>query len=114
VDENTLMMTAEERDALGRSALDWCLHCFDTGREPRIYASSVVHMSIPKAAGMLGLGHASVQVIPVNASLEMDVAALDGQLEADAAAGRLPVCVVGTAGDVNTGGIDPLESVAST
>src|SRR5690606_13512946 len=38
--------------------------------------------------------------------------ALDRQLREDRAAGHLPVCVVGTAGDVNTGAIDPLESIA--
>jgi aromatic-L-amino-acid decarboxylase len=82
------------------------------GRDPRIYASRMAHLSIPKAAGLLGLGHDSVQAIPVNASFEMEVTALDHRLEADRAAGCLPVCVVGTAGEVNTGAIDPLASIA--
>jgi aromatic-L-amino-acid/L-tryptophan decarboxylase len=82
------------------------------GKEPRIYASSMVHMSIAKAAGLLGLGRDSVHTVAVTAAFEMDAALLDEQLRADRAAGRLPVCVVGTAGDVNTGAIDPLDALA--
>lgn len=82
------------------------------GREPRIYASSMAHMSIPKAAGLLGLGRDSVHAIPVDSAYEMDAAALDDRLRADRDARRLPVCVVGTAGDVNTGAIDPLDAIA--
>lgn len=82
------------------------------GRQPRIYASRMVHMSVPKAAGLLGLGEECLHHVPVSTSFEMDVAALDRQLSVDRAAGILPVCVVGTAGDVNTGAIDPLETIA--
>jgi glutamate/tyrosine decarboxylase-like PLP-dependent enzyme len=82
------------------------------GDRPRIYASSMAHMSLPKAAGLLGLGRDSVRTVPVNTVFEMDAAALDTCLQEDRAAGRLPVCVVGTAGDVNTGAIDPLDTIA--
>lgn len=82
------------------------------GKEPRIYLSAMAHMSIPKAAGLLGLGRASTHTIPVDAAFRMDVAALDRALAEDRAAGRLPICVVGTAGDVNTGAIDPLDGIA--
>jgi aromatic-L-amino-acid decarboxylase len=82
------------------------------GREARIYASPMVHMSIPKAAGMLGIGEASVRHVGMNAAFELDPEDLDRRLAADRAAGCLPVCVVATAGDVNTGAIDPLEAIA--
>jgi glutamate/tyrosine decarboxylase-like PLP-dependent enzyme len=80
--------------------------------QARIYASSMVHMSIPKAASLLGLGRASVRYIPVTDTFEMDAASLDRQLGADRAERRVPICVVGTAGDVNTGAIDPLDEIA--
>jgi aromatic-L-amino-acid/L-tryptophan decarboxylase len=82
------------------------------GGEPRVYASPMVHMSIPKAAGMLGIGEASVRQLRMNASFELDPEDLERQLVADRAAGCLPVCVVASAGDVNTGAIDPLEAIA--
>ena len=42
----------------------------------------------------------------------MNVRALASQIDMDRAAGFLPVCVVATAGDVNTGAIDPLDAIA--
>ena len=36
-----------------------------------IYASSEVHMSIPRAAALLGLGHAGVHEVPVDAAFRM-------------------------------------------
>jgi aromatic-L-amino-acid/L-tryptophan decarboxylase len=79
---------------------------------PRIYASSMTHMSIGKAASMLGIGKEAIVTLPVNAAFQMDAAAVASQVEADRAAGHHPVCVVATAGDVNTGAIDPLDAIA--
>ena len=42
----------------------------------------------------------------------MDVAALRRQIEADVAAGDVPFMVVGTAGSVSTGAVDPLPEIA--
>jgi aromatic-L-amino-acid/L-tryptophan decarboxylase len=80
--------------------------------KPRIYASAVTHMSIGKAASMLGVGRDAIVTLPVTASFQMDVDALSTQVRADRAAGFHPVCVVATAGDVNTGAIDPLDEIA--
>ena len=43
----------------------------------------------------------------------MDVAALRRQIDADAAAGDVPCMVVGTAGSVSTGAVDPLPDIAA-
>ena len=80
--------------------------------KPRIYTTAMTHMSIPKAASMLGVGKDAIVTLPVNAAFQMDVDALSAQVDADRAAGHLPVCVVATAGDVNTGAIDPLGAIA--
>jgi aromatic-L-amino-acid/L-tryptophan decarboxylase len=80
--------------------------------KPCIYTSAMTHMSIGKAASMLGVGRDAIVVLPVNSAFQMDANALDAQISSDRAAGHHPVCVVATAGDVNTGAIDPLDSVA--
>jgi len=80
--------------------------------KPRIYTSAMTHMSIAKAAAMLGVGRDAVVIVPVTDMFQMNVDALALQINVDRAAGFLPVCVVATAGDVNTGAIDPLEAIA--
>lgn len=79
---------------------------------PIIYAASTVHMSIPKAAAMLGVGRDAIRNLPVDAEFRLDVSALDRAITEDRAAGRLPICVVASAGDVNTGAIDRLDDIA--
>jgi len=80
--------------------------------KPRIYTSSMTHMSIGKAASMLGIGKDAVVTLPADAAFQMDVAALSAQVERDRRDGFHPVCVIATAGDVNTGAIDPLDAIA--
>lgn len=80
--------------------------------KPRVYASAMTHMSIPKAAAMLGIGRDAVQLIPVDREFRMDVAELKRRIVADRAFGFRPFCVVANAGEVNTGAIDPLEAIA--
>ena len=79
---------------------------------PRIYTSEMTHMSMPKAASMLGVGKEAIVRIPVDEQLRMQPEPLTRQIAADRAAGLHPVCVVATAGDVNTGAIDPLDAIA--
>jgi glutamate/tyrosine decarboxylase-like PLP-dependent enzyme len=80
--------------------------------EPVVYASDLVHMSIPKAAAMAGLGRDVVRRVPVDASRRMDTEALARAIDDDRRSGRVPVCVVANAGDVNTGVVDPLDRIA--
>jgi glutamate/tyrosine decarboxylase-like PLP-dependent enzyme len=79
---------------------------------PRIYTSEMTHMSMPKAASMLGIGKDAIVRVPVDRDLRMDPVALQRQIDSDRASGFHPVCVVATAGDVNTGAIDPLDAIA--
>ena len=80
--------------------------------EPVVYASELVHMSIPRAAAMLGLGRDAVRQIPVDGDCRLQLAVLEEAIAEDRRAGRLPVCVVVNAGDVNTGAVDPIEAAA--
>jgi len=77
----------------------------------RVYASVETHTWIQKAADMTGLGTASIRWIPTDAALRMDAAALRRQIDADVAAGDVPAVVVGTAGSVSTGAVDPLPAI---
>jgi aromatic-L-amino-acid decarboxylase len=79
---------------------------------PRIYTSRMTHMSIAKGAAMLGLGTDAIVPIDVDARFRMDARVLADQIAADRVAGFHPVCAVATAGDVNTGAIDPLDAIA--
>ncbi|HXG88728.1 MAG TPA: aminotransferase class I/II-fold pyridoxal phosphate-dependent enzyme [Vicinamibacterales bacterium] len=80
---------------------------------PRIYTSAMTHMSIGKSAALLGIGRDAIRTVPVDANFRVRVDALREMLRADRAAGDLPVCVVGNAGEVNTGAIDPLDDLAT-
>ena len=84
----------------------------DGGRRLRVYASIETHTWIHKAADCSGLGTASIRWIATDKKLRMDVDALRRQIEADIAAGDVPCLVVGTAGSVSTGAVDPLPRIA--
>jgi aromatic-L-amino-acid decarboxylase len=83
----------------------------DFGRVLRVYASAETHTWIQKATDLGGLGTSSIRWIPTDRRLRMDVAALRRQIEADRAGGDLPCIVVGTAGSVSTGAVDPLRAI---
>jgi len=78
-----------------------------------VYASSEVHMSIPKAMVVLGLGRKRLRLISTDESWRMSLPHLREAVAADRAAGLEPFAVVATSGTVNTGSIDPLEQIAA-
>lgn len=83
------------------------------GRRLVVYASTEVHTWLQKGADIGGLGIDSVRGVPVDASRAMDVSALVRQIGEDRERGLQPAVVVGTAGSVSTGAIDPLPELAS-
>jgi glutamate/tyrosine decarboxylase-like PLP-dependent enzyme len=85
----------------------------DTGHKLRVYGSTEVHTWIQKAADLSGLGTASIRWIATDHKQRMNVEALRGQIEADRAEGDMPCLVVGTAGTVSTGAIDPLPEISA-
>ena len=82
------------------------------GAPATIYASDQVHLSIPKAADILGLGRGQVRAVPTDERFRVDVRLLRERVEADERAGLRPFCVVASAGTVSTGAVDPLDEVA--
>jgi glutamate/tyrosine decarboxylase-like PLP-dependent enzyme len=79
----------------------------------RIYVSSETHTWIEKAADILGLGSDAIRWIPADREQRIDTVELRRQIETDAQAGDLPFLVVGAAGTVSTGAIDPLRELAA-
>jgi len=77
-----------------------------------MYASAQVHMSIPKAADMLGFGRDQVRLIACDDQFRLNVKLLRERIAADLQAGSKPFCIVGSAGTTNTGAVDPLLEIA--
>ncbi len=77
-----------------------------------LYASDQVHLSIPKAADLLGLGREQVRAVPSDEGFRVDVRSLRERVGADINNGLRPFCVVASAGTVSTGAVDPLNEVA--
>jgi len=78
-----------------------------------LYGSAETHTWIQKAADLFGFGTDAIRWIPADAQQRMSVAALRSAIEADRRAGLQPFLVVGTAGSVSTGAIDPLDEIAA-
>ena len=76
-----------------------------------IYVSDQVHMSIPKAADVLGLGQKSVRVIPADGRFCFDPIALDQAIKSDRQNNLKPFCVVASAGTAASGALDPLAEI---
>jgi glutamate/tyrosine decarboxylase-like PLP-dependent enzyme len=79
----------------------------------RVYVSAETHTWIQKAVDLGGLGTDAVRWIPTDAELRINIAALRQTIQADRAAGDTPCLVVGTAGSVSTGVVDPLRDIAA-
>jgi glutamate/tyrosine decarboxylase-like PLP-dependent enzyme len=85
---------------------------WNAGPPMTLYASDQVHLSVPKAADILGVGRGQVRVVPSDEDFRVDVRALRALIESDAARGLRPFCVVASAGTVSSGAVDPLRDVA--
>lgn len=77
-----------------------------------VYASVEVHSCNQKAVELLGLGKKSLRLIPVREDFTIDLSSLEEALAADRAAGMRPICIIGSAGTVNTGAVDDLNALA--
>lgn len=77
-----------------------------------VYASRETHTWIEKAIDMSGFPADALRSIAADDSGRLELDDLKGRLAADRRDGRIPVAVVGNAGTVSTGAIDPLPAMA--
>jgi aromatic-L-amino-acid/L-tryptophan decarboxylase len=82
------------------------------GGRPVVYASTESHHSLDKSAGLLGIGRKALRRVPVTDRLQMDLVRLEQAIQEDRGAGRLPFCVVATAGTTSSGIVDDLVAIA--
>lgn len=78
----------------------------------RVYCSEEAHMSVEKAAILLGLGLDHVARVPSDRNYRMDTAALREAVKEDRRAGRKPFAVVATLGTTAANGVDPMHEIA--
>lgn len=83
------------------------------GRALKVYGSTETHTWIQKAADLSGLGTDAVRWVQTDDHQRIDVSALRSEIKRDHADGHHPFMVVGTAGTVSTGAVDPLAEIAS-
>ncbi len=78
-------------------------------KQPLLYCTTETHHSIIKAARTTGLGMGAVRPVPLNSMQQMNMQALEDQLQQDISAGHQPFLLVVTAGATGTGAIDDLK-----
>src|SRR3982750_191712 len=75
-----------------------------------VYASTETHTWIQKAADLAGLGTEAIHWID---GQRMDLHKLHARYQRDRDEGYQPFLVVGSAGTVSTGAVDPLPDIAA-
>jgi aromatic-L-amino-acid/L-tryptophan decarboxylase len=76
------------------------------------YTSRDCHIAWLKIAHQAGVGRSALRLVDTDGRGRMDPGALRRTIDADRAAGAVPVMVVGTAGTTGAGMIDPLQACA--
>jgi aromatic-L-amino-acid/L-tryptophan decarboxylase len=85
----------------------------DASKRLLVYASSETHTWIQKAADLFGLGTDAIRWIRVDSDQKILVDVLENQIQEDKKNGYLPFMIIGNAGTVGTGAIDPLEQISA-
>ena len=84
-----------------------------SGQPPLVvYASDQVHSCVDKAVDLLGIGTRHLRKLESDERFRLRLDRLEEALARDRREGLRPAIVVGNAGTVNTGAIDPLEEIA--
>ncbi|HEY1404416.1 MAG TPA: aminotransferase class V-fold PLP-dependent enzyme [Pyrinomonadaceae bacterium] len=105
--------SGSDEDACAGRALDVSQRgLWHAARPATIYVSDQAHMSIVKAADILGLGREQVSVVESDENFRMDARRLRERIERDVRDNFQPCCVVASAGAVGTGAVDPLKEIA--
>ncbi len=77
-----------------------------------LYTSDEVHSSIDKAVSVLGIGTDYLRHIPTDDQFRIRLDVLEKAVAEDRQAGLQPFCVIGNAGTVTTGAIDPIGELS--
>jgi len=75
------------------------------------YVPAEAHSCVQRGLELLGFGSAAMRGVPLDAG-RLDSDELRAAMAADRANGYVPALLVGSAGTVNTGAIDPLDDLA--
>src|SRR5688500_892422 len=75
------------------------------------YVPAEAHSCVRRALELLGLGSGAMREVPLEGG-RLDRDTLHASIAADRASGALPALLVGSAGTVNAGTIDPLDALA--
>lgn len=78
-----------------------------------VYASEQAHMSIAKAVALLGIGRDHLRLIACDDQFRLRIDLLQQSISVDIRAGKRPIAIVGSAGTVATGSVDPLKVLAA-
>lgn len=76
-----------------------------------VYGSSETHNCVLKGVEVIGIGSDHFRKIPVDKNYRIRTDILQQRIREDRQAGLLPFCIVGNAGTVNTGAIDPIDEL---
>lgn len=106
-----IMCIAAARQHAGEQRGQDVAHQGWTLPKPRIYGGANTHHVLLRACGVTGLGRSALRLVPVDAQQRIDLDLLRRWIDEDLASGCTPVAVVATAGDVNTGAIDPIDEL---
>jgi glutamate/tyrosine decarboxylase-like PLP-dependent enzyme len=77
------------------------------------YCSKATHTWIDKAAVLFGHGSKAIRWIPTNIENKMNTDVLRQTINEDIKNGKMPFLVIGNAGDVSTGVVDDLSTIAA-
>ena len=78
-----------------------------------VYGSSETHNCVTKGIEVIGVGSDNFRRAPVDADYRVRTDVLRAMIKEDRKAGRIPFCIIGNAGTVNTGAIDDLMELAA-
>lgn len=78
-----------------------------------VYASDQTHGWLPQALEQAGLGRRALRSVASDAQQRMDLPALEQAIATDRGAGVQPLMIVGNAGSIATGAVDPLPALAA-
>ena len=77
-----------------------------------VYMGDQSHSAQARAARIIGIRPDHLRVLPTGADFRLDPRVLASAVEADRAAGCIPIAICADAGSTSTGAVDPLDAIA--